>query len=324
MSSLFVLVSFTNAQTAYEKAKVLDNISIGIVGGVTTPLDFNSVFPLSGVAGIKLQKDFNPVVGMNVEGLVNFGDKDYSITMIKSINTGINGIVNLTNLFCGFKPHKFEVNTETGLGWLHEWPEHSNYLSSKTGLNFAFNINEAHSIIINPAVYWNLSKTGKIQFNNNYAQLALLVGYVYHFKTSNGTHSFKAYNIGAMNDEINNLRAELEKKPKEVIKEITKETIKEVIKTQTIGNTIVFFAQNSYELTSNAKSELTKIPKGSKVSIVGSASPEGAVNYNKKLSEKRAKIVSDFLTENGVIVENCIGTGVTDNTSGRIATITIK
>lgn len=58
--------------------------------------------------------------------------------------------------------------------------------------------------------------------------------------------------------------------------------------------------------------------------IIGSASPEGSSKYNQKLSEKRAEVVSKFLTGNGVIVENCIGTGVTDTTSGRVAIVTIK
>lgn len=326
MSLLFTLCSFTYAQTAYEKSKILDNTSISVVGGATTPLDFNSVFPVNGVAGIKLQKDLTPVFGLNVEGLASFGDNHYgnASTVVKSINTGLNGVVNFSNLLCGYNgtPRKFEVSTETGIGWLHSWTGHSNYLTSKTGAILSFNLGKekAHSVIINPAVYWNLSKTGKIQFNKNHAQLGLLVGYVYHFKTSNGTHSFKAYDIGAMNDEINNLKAELSKKPTEIVKEV----VKTKVVTNTIGNTVVFFAQNSSELTGTAMAELSKIPSGSKVSIIGSASPEGSSKYNQKLSEKRAEVVSKFLTENGVIVENYTGIGATDTTSGRVATITIK
>lgn len=326
MSLLFTLCSFTYAQTAYEKSKILDNTSINVVGGATTPLDFNSVFPVNGVAGIKLQKDLTPVFGFNVEGLASFGDNHYGSvsTVVKSINTGLNGVINFSNLLCGYNgtPRKFEVSTETGIGWLHSWTGHSNYLTSKTGAILSFNLGKekAHSVIINPAVYWNLSKTGKIQFNKNHAQLGLLIGYVYHFKTSNGTHSFKAYDIGAMNDEINNLKAELAKKPTEIVKEV----VKTKVVTNTIGNTVVFFAQNSSELTGTAMAELSKIPSGSKVSIIGSASPEGSSKYNQKLSEKRAETVSKFLTGNGVIVENCTGIGVTDTTSGRVATVTIK
>ena len=123
-----------------------------------------------------------------------------------------------------------------------------------------------------------------------------------------------------MNNEINSLKKDLAKKPTEIVKEV----VKTEVVTNTVGNTVIFFAQNSAKLTGTAMSELSKIPSGSKVSIIGSASPEGSSNYNQKLSEKRAKAVSKFLTGNGVIVENCIGTGVTDTTSGRVAIVTIK
>ena len=326
MSMLFALCSFITAQTAYEKSKVLDNVSISVVGGATTPLDFNSVCPLNGVAGLKIQKDFTPVVGLNVEGLASFGDNHFgnAKTVVKCINTSVNGVLNLSNLLCDYKgsPRKFEVSTEVGLGWLHSWTGHTNALTSKTGLVASFNLSDAHSIIVNPTVYWNLSKDGPIQFNKNNAQLGLLVGYTYHFITSNGTHSFKAYNIGAMNKEINNLRAELAKKPTEVV--VTKEVVKTEVVTNTLGNVVVFFAQNSAELTGTAMAELAKIPSGSKVSIIGAASPEGTTEYNQKLSEKRAENVANYLKSNDVVVENCVGVGVTDNTSGRIATITIK
>ena len=326
MSLLFTLCSFTYSQTAYEESKILDNTSISVVGGVTTPLDFNSVFPVNGVAGIKLQKNLTPVFGFNVEGLASFGDNHYgsASTVVRSINTGLNGVINFSNLLCGYNrtPRKFEVSTETGIGWMHSWTGHCNYLTSKTGVVLSFNLGKerAHSIIVNPAVYWNLNKTDHVEFNKNYAQIGVLIGWVYHFKTSNGTRSFKVYDITSMNNEINSLKRDLAKKPTEIIKEI----VKTEVVTNTIGNTVIFFAQNSSKLTGTAISELSKIPSGSKVSIIGSASPEGSSNYNQKLSEKRAETVSKFLTENGVIVENCIGTGVTDTTSGRVAIVTIK
>lgn len=322
MSLLFALNS--TAQIAYEKAKILDNTSISIIGGVTTPLNFNSMFPINGIAVAKLQKDLTPLFGVNLEGLVSFGDNHYgnANTFVKSTNVGLNGTINVSNLLLGYKgkPRVFEVGTEAGIGWLHSWTDYSNYLTSKTGVTLSFNLGKtkANSIIINPAIYWNLNRSGHIEFNKNYAQLALLVGWTYHFKTSNGTHSFKAYDIGALNDEINSLRTELKKKPTQVVKEITKTV------TNTIGNTVIFFAQNSSQLSENALAELAKIPSGSKVSIIGSASPEGTSEYNKSLSERRAEVVSKYLSERGITVENCIGNGVTDDTSGRTATIIIK
>jgi len=324
MSLLFTLTA--SAQTAYQEAKILDNISIGIVGGATTPLDFNSVFPLNGAAGLKIQKDFTPVFGLNVEGIASFGNNHYGTasTVVKVINTSVNGTVNLSNLLCGYlgHPRNFEISTETGLGWLHSWTGSKNYLTAKTGAVLAFNLSDAHSIVVNPAVYWNLSKANKIKFDKHNAQLGLLVGYVYHFPTSNGTHSFKTYDITALNNEINSLKAELAEKPTEVVKEVVKEvtTVKEVH----VGSYVVYFAQNSDELTAASMTTLSKISEGTEVNVIGEASIEGTVEYNQQLSEKRAKVVTDFLTERGVKVTSSTGIGATNVTSGRIATVILK
>lgn len=322
-----LLFTFTaTAQTAYEKAKVLDNISVSVVGGATTPLDFNSVFPLNGVAGLKLQKDFTPIFGVNVEGIASFGDNHYgnASTAVRSINTGINGVVNLSNLLCDYQecPRFFELSTETGLGWLHSWTGHSNYLTAKTGLVASFNLTETHSIIVNPTVYWNLSKTDKIQFNKNHAQLGLLVGYTYHFVTSNGTHAFKTYNIEAMNEMINHLHAQLAEKPTEVVREVIRETVK--TDTVTIGRPIICFAQNSSDLTDAAKAILDQIPSGSAVYIVAEASPEGTAEYNQMLSENRANTIARYLSNRGVVIKSATGIGTTNSASNRVATITIE
>ena len=50
-----LMMAFTaNAQIATENAKVFDNTYVGVEAGVHTPLNFNSVFPLNTVAGVKL------------------------------------------------------------------------------------------------------------------------------------------------------------------------------------------------------------------------------------------------------------------------------
>lgn len=56
MFTLLMSVLMVNAQTAIQTSNALDNISIGITGGVSTPLDFNSVFPLNTNVGLKVQR----------------------------------------------------------------------------------------------------------------------------------------------------------------------------------------------------------------------------------------------------------------------------
>ena len=74
-----------------------------------------------------------------------------------------------------------------------------------------------------------------------------MVGYTYHFKTSNGTHSFKLYDVGKMNDEINKLQADLARKPKEVVKEVKVPVAKVIPVEKTY---VIQFAQSSSLLTS--------------------------------------------------------------------------
>lgn len=182
-------------------------------------------------------------------------------------------------------------------------------LTAKTGLRFNFNLGKlkAWSINIEPSVLWNLtpySDVDKVQFNRNHAQLALNAGVSYKFKTSNGTHNFKMHDIGLLNDEINNLREENAKKPKEIVREIIREKVVDVD-----NQSVIFFKQGKSDLDDFAKELLKKIPEVSVVDVVGHASPEGSDSFNQALSEKRAKTVADYLTNRGVTVNKVIGEG---------------
>ena len=190
MLALFSAVLGANAQIATQNANALDNISVGVTAGVSTPLDFNSVFPLNTNVGLKVQKDFTTAFGVQLEGLAVLNDNHFSDikTSVKATNVGINGLFNLSNIFGGYQgtPRTFEVSTVTGIGWLHTWNTSANFLSAKTGLDFAFNLGKkkATSIVFTPAVYWNLNKIGHIHFSKHNAQLALNLSLIYHFKTS--------------------------------------------------------------------------------------------------------------------------------------------
>lgn len=337
MKKLFLILSFVlcvftvNAQTAIQTSKIFDNTYIGVQGGVNTPLSFNQMFPLNEYTGIRVGKNLTPVFGLNVDAGVTFEDHINghtnalvnhfnSPTFVKGINIGLNGTINLTNLVKGYRPRIFEIYTVTGLGWGHmlNVSGDNDELTSKTGMDFAFNLGKkkAWQLYIEPAVMWNLTNSNNdaVTFNKNNAYLQLLVGITYKFKTSNGTHNFVMYNIGAMNDEINSLRSELAKKPKEVVKTIT----------NTIDNRtfVIFFAQNSYELTPAAKEILNKI--SGTVDVAGFASPEGTSEYNLSLSEKRANAVANYLKNNGVTVDSIVGLGVQGKATNRVVIVNKK
>lgn len=328
-----------NAQTAYQSAKVFDNVSIGVTGGISSPLNFNSVTPFNTNFGIRLQKDFTPVVGVQAEGLAFVNGNHFANdvnTWVKATNVGVNGVLNLSNLIGGYKgsPRVFEVSTVTGIGWLYKWDTSSNYLSSKTGVDLAFNLGneKQHSIVLTPAVYWNLSSGNGVEFNRNHAQLAVNVAYVYHFKTSNGTHHFKTYDIGAKNDEINKLKEKLAsegKKNQSLIEKNTKLN-SQLAALNSKGDTlnmkwVVEFEQGKSELSSKAKEELKNVIDAKKlVCVVAKASPEGSKDTNKKLSDERAAVVTKYLTDNGVTVKKSEGVGAESKYSNRVVLITLS
>ena len=339
MVMLTVMLSSANAQIAYQKADFLDNVYVGLNGGVSSPLDFNSVTPFNAQAGVKVGKNWSPVFGTNIEGTVVFGDNHFadSHTFVKATYVGLNGTLNLTNLFLNYNPDKvFETSLEAGLGWIHNYHTptptnidgHADYLGAKTGVILAWNIgnNKAWQLYAEPSVYWNLSKTDKIQFNKHNAQLAVSVGVVYKFKTSNKTHNFKVYNIydytSALKEARNRIdaleaqNAELSKRPTEtynVVKETNKET---VVYSQDIFT--VSFLQNSAELTQDAKNILDKVSASLPVKVIGSTSPEGTTRRNSELSVQRANAVAKYLKSRGVKVVSAEG-----NEHGRIAVVTV-
>ena len=339
MVMLTVMLSSANAQIAYQKADFLDNVYVGLNGGVSSPLDFNSVTPFNAQAGVKVGKNWSPVFGTNIEGTAVFGDNHFadSHTFVKATYVGLNGTLNLTNLFLNYNPDKvFETSLEAGIGWIHNYHTptptnidgHANYLGAKTGVILAWNIgnNKAWQLYAEPSVYWNLSKTDKIQFNKHNAQLAVSVGVVYKFKTSNKTHNFKVYNIydytsalEEARDRIAALEAqntELSKRPTEtynVVKETNKET---VVYSQDIIT--VSFLQNSAELTQDAKNILDKVSASLPVKVIGSTSPEGTTRRNSELSVQRANAVAKYLKSRGVKVVSAEG-----NEHGRIAVVTV-
>jgi outer membrane protein OmpA-like peptidoglycan-associated protein len=330
---LFTSVISMNAQIAIQQPKVLDNTYIGVQTGVSTPLSFNSVFPLNAQAGIKIGKNLTPVFGFNLEGNVLFGsaaDNQSRFSYHKAIratNVGLNATIDMFKLCVNYNK-VFTLIPEIGIGWLHYYNnvDDADNFSAKTGIQAAFNIKQAWQLYIEPEVLWNLTANDGVKFNKNYAQLAIQVGFIYKFKTSNGTHDFVAYNITALNDEINSLRAQLNEKPTEVVKEVevTKEVIKEVNKEILLENAVIFFAQNSSELSDRAKEALDNVSTKESVIISGYASPEGDSEYNLSLSQKRAETVAQYLINRGVNVSEINWYGADGIESNRIVLVNVK
>ena len=226
-----------------------------------------------------------------------------------------------------------------------------NNLTSKAALDLVFNLGEekAWQFYVEPSVTWGLndwitpSRQGTylaelgnsgLEYNINKMYVQLNAGFIYKFKNSNGTHNFTVARlrdqaeIDGLNAEINRLRDELAKKPREIVKEV--EVVKEVAGKNVVREVkvedlvFVTFAQGKSELTPDARKALSNIQPGKHVQIVGTASPEGNPELNQKLSQARADAVAHYLLTRGVAVDEATGKGVQGTTSNRLAVVYVK
>jgi len=355
-----------SAQVTVEGSKFTDNWYIGVQGGVSTKTTGKNrwVHNLNPNAGLRIGKNITPIFGLVAEGNAYFGwraqnnlylKNDGQLhhnalhTFVKASNVNLLANINLVNLFAGYKgePRPFEVNALYGFGWLHEFGtkddmlignqysrEHLNFMTSKAALDFAYNFGSAKQfqLFIEPSINWVLNgsyinggRNGvKYDIRNSWVQLN--AGFIYKFKTSNGTHNFKIAEgrdqaeIDELNRIINDLR---NRKPETVVKEVVKEV--QVGKEVRVDDLVfVTFAQGKSNLTPEAKKALDNIKEGRHVQIVGTASTEGSAEVNQRISQGRADAVAEYLKARGVIVDEAIGKGVQGSTSNRIAVVYVK
>ena len=358
MLSAIALTATVSAQTV-EESKTLDNVYIGINGGFATKSTahgwFNSLNPN---LGVRIGRYFTPVFGLAVESNVYLSNKPYpSIkTFVRSMNTSLLGTVNFTNWFGGYKgePRVFEVYGLYGLGWGHVFGHpseytHDNMLTSKAGIDFAFNLGKAKAwqIYIEPAMIWTLAgnnavRDNEVQYDLNESGFQLNVGFIYKFKNSNGTHNFKIAElrdqseIDALNAKINDLRSDLNDKDgqlaakdrqiadlQKALDECNNKPVPVYEKPATVTNlqpTVLFRQGKSVvDPAQYAPIELIaqymKNHPEAKVEIKGYASPEGSAELNQKLSEARAEAVKKILVNKYKISADRLttkGCGATD------------
>ena len=341
-----------SAQTVTE-SKTLDNVYFGVNGGFATKATGHAwTKGLNPNFGVRLGRNLTPVFGLAVESNAYFSNKPWKSTgtAVRFMNTSLLGTVNLSNWFGGYKgePRAFEVSAVAGLGWGHLFgntkefkaAKHTNNLTSKLALDFAFNLGakKAWQFYLEPAIVYGLNDAvanpyslagGNVKYNVNHGFVQLNAGIVYKFKNSNGTHNFTIAQlrdqseIDALNEQINSLRNELAQKPKEVVKTVVKEApAPQVVKVENL--VFVTFAQGKSALTKEAKAALDEVKAGKHVQIVGTASPEGSKEINDKLSQARADVVAKYLQDKGVVVDEATGKGVQGNTSNRLAVVYVK
>lgn len=183
------------AQQALEYSNFGSNWSIGLDGGVTTPMVGHAFWgSMRGTVGLHIGKQVSPLFGFGVEGsaAINTSSWDYSpnvdvynngrsTTAFDQLYVGAYGSMNLTNLFCGYNcdGRVFDLDLILGAGWGHEmWNKDSspfygvekyenpnshsyyNYFVTKVGLNLNFNVCKNFTISLKPSIAWNMTGVG--------------------------------------------------------------------------------------------------------------------------------------------------------------------
>ena len=333
MAALAMGAMSASAQTAIEEPGFFDNFSIGLDGGVATPMTHHAFFGnMRGVAGINIYKQVTPAFALGVEGAFgvntsSWRNRVHSSTAFDNSYVGAFGAVDLFNLFGGYncEGRVFDIDVVAGAGWGHLYqsgdvPDH-NYFATKVGLNFNFNVSPNVTIALKPSIVWDMSDGGAKQssasYNANRATVNVMAGVTYHF--GDGFQCVTPYNqaeIDALNGVINDLRGTVEAQAAAnvALQEVNNglaadlaacmsrpaQVVKEK-STDLSSVRYIFFKVGSSNITADQKPNVEMIaaymnnhPK-SKVVIKGYASPEGNEEFNIRLAQKRAESVKDAL-----------------------------
>ena len=336
-----------NAQGAFKKSGVTDNMSISLQGGVYEPMyggDF--VKDLRPVVRLSLNKYFNTVVGVSLYGEAFINNNNGNANSVTSThldqghktaidfsNVGGNALINLSNLFYGYKgqPRVFEVAAEAGLGWAHAYghpygvgDDANSWATTNFALDFNFNVAKAWQINLRPALqYQDPEEFWRLDIRQ--AVMQLTAGVTFKFG-NDFTFCDKLYGQAEMdelNGKINGLRGELDAAKRDAAnwkKKYEDEANKpkvapaaqvvEKVETTTQLAPVVIFDQGKSIINKAQQPSVQMIATylknhpEAKVTIKGYASPEGNAEFNQKLSEKRAAAVKDMLVKTYKIDES--------------------
>lgn len=323
-----------NAQ-AVDQPSFGDNMSIGLDGGVVTPMHGNAFFgSMRGAVGIHVGKQLTPVFGLGAEGIFGINTSSWkgmrhSSTAFDNSYVGLYGTADLFNLFGAYKCAKrpFTIEAVAGAGWGHDYVNSGagsdyNYFATRVGLNFNFNVTEHLTVAVKPMVLWNMNgkfSKGSSGYNINQAAFGLLAGVSYTF--GDGFKCVRPYDQGevnALNDQINVLRGNLDSTTaangaltaqnaalQAQVDSLNARQPQVVHEVNNMYNSVrfVFFRIGSHQITADQMPNVTMIADymnshpNSKVVIKGYASRDGNYDFNVRLAAARAEAVKNALIQ---------------------------
>ena len=341
-----IVAMFTmNAQT-FESSRFIDNTYFRVEGGATAlthPGCFgyeNWGHTIQGVIGAEVGKWVTPKFGVAFEG--DFGIRNGSkfgyfnyewvdeeqYQKAQRFNyitvTGLTKF-NMSNIFAGWNPErKWEFVLATGPMWIHGFPgkNYENDFGVKFKAEVNYNVTERWQLNLIPEFNYNLTGADgsdgehpKFDVCNSWYGLKVGVTYKMGKQFTECPYKYTQADVDKLNAEINDLRA---RQPETVTKVVTKEV---AVKTVYQPVYVVAFDFAKDKLDQAACDVLDAIPTDAVVDVQGEASYPGTKEFNQKLSERRASVVTEYLTKRGVKVANSNGVGATGH---QIVTVVVK
>ena len=346
-----IVAMFTmNAQT-FESSRFIDNTYFRVEGGATALThpgclgyeDFGHT--IQGVIGAEVGKWITPKFGVAFEGDFGirngskFGYFNYEWVDAEQYQKAqrfnyitVTGLTkfNMSNIFAGWNPErKWEFVLATGPMWIHGFPgkNYENDFGVKFKAEINYNATERLQLNLIPEFNYNLTGCYSYgtyehpRFDSRNSWYGLKVGVTYKIgkQFTECPYKYTQADVDKLNAEINDLRA---RQPETVTKVVEKVVTKEVaVKTVYQPVYVVAFDFAKDKLDQAARDVLDAIPADAVVDVQGEASYPGAKKFNQKLSERRASVVTEYLTKRGVKVANSNGVGATGH---QIVTVIVK
>ena len=325
-----------NAQTL-EQTKFIDNTYFRVEGGATALTHpgchsyDNFGHTIQGIIGAEVGKWITPKFGVAFEGDFGirngskFGYFNYEWVDAEQYQKAqrfnyitVTGLTkfNMSNIFAGWNPNrKVEFVLATGPMWIHGFPgkNYENDFGVKFKAEINYNATERLQLNLIPEFNYNLTGCYSYgtyehpRFDSRNSWYGLKVGVTYKMgkQFTECPYKYTQADVDKLNAEINDLRA----RQPEVVEKIVEKVVTKEVKTQTTY--VVAFDFSKAELDQAGRDVLDAIPTDAVVDVQGEASYPGAKKFNQKLSERRASVVTEYLTKRGVKVANSNGVGAT-------------
>ena len=302
------------AQTIVKPA-TFDNTYVSVRYGVTALMRpgynkfKNFAHSLAGQSELQFGKYITPKFGVALDGTL--GWDTYSC---KKMSKNVVPFVSVAALakYRVVDFNRFGVVAVAGPGWIHAFDANSNSkhfdqngIFTKFQLEFSYKVTDRVIVDVVPELNCNFT-SGKAKhdhqptFDVHNAWYGLNVGLTYKFGNDFQLCDklYTAAEWNALNEEVNNLRAELAKKPKEV-KVVETKVVKETVKDATFLPSVTFERGSAVVGSIDDLIKVVKATTGT-VTLVGSTSPEGPEELNADLATARANAVKKALVKAGV------------------------